>query len=104
MYANVDQHGDLGSNVGAVSAKEVDAGTPTLSYVVSFNKPIGSCAAIAQNGYAGGNLPASGFPTRVSNDPKDPNAFDVAVNENAEPAEPVEPVEQAFMLIVTCKS
>jgi hypothetical protein len=100
MYANVDQHGNLGSNVDAVSAKEVDAGTPTPFYVVSFSHPIGSCAGVAQNGYAGGSLPASGYPTRVSNDADDPNAFDLSINENADRSEPV---EQAFMLVVTCK-
>jgi hypothetical protein len=101
MFANVDQHGNLGSNSGAVSAKEVDAGTPTPSYVVTFSHPIGSCAAVAQNGYAGGDLPASGYPTRVTNDPKDADAVDVAINEEAMASEEV---EQAFMIVVTCAS
>lgn len=99
MYANVDEHGNLGSNSGAVSAKELDAGTPTPYYVVKFSHPIGSCAAIAQNGYAGGDLPASGYPTRVSNDPSDADSFDISINENADPTEPV---AQAFMIVVTC--
>jgi hypothetical protein len=100
MYANVDGSGNLGSNFDAVSAIEVDPGTPTPSYTVTFNHPIGSCAAVAQNGFAGGALAASGYPTRVVFDAKNPDAFDVQINENADPSEPV---SQAFMIVVTCK-
>jgi hypothetical protein len=47
MYANVDENGDLGSNVDAVSEISSTAGL----YTVTFSKPIGSCAATPTNGY-----------------------------------------------------
>jgi hypothetical protein len=49
MYANVDAAGDLGSNAGASGAKAFNG-----VYIVTFVKPIGSCAIVAQSGKAGG--------------------------------------------------
>ena len=51
MYADVDAEGDLGSNSGAV---RVDPLGGSIGYVVTFNKPIGRCAANVQPGKAGG--------------------------------------------------
>jgi hypothetical protein len=50
MYANVDAEGDLGSNYDAKSARPFNG-----VYIVTFTKPIGHCAIIAQSGKAGGS-------------------------------------------------
>jgi hypothetical protein len=50
MFANVDGEGDLGSNYDATSAQAFNG-----VYIVTFTKPIGHCAIMAQSGKAGGS-------------------------------------------------
>jgi hypothetical protein len=99
MYANVDQNGNLGSNNDAVSAVAKQDGT-NVSYVVTFSHPVGTCAAVAQSGFAGGDLLAVSDASLVTIDQNDDSAFDVFfVSPNGEHLEAT-----AFMMTVTCKS
>jgi hypothetical protein len=98
MYANVDSNGDLGSNYDAVS---VTRGPQSTSYFVKFKKPIGSCAAVAQAGKAGGSdavrLAASDIV------PSGTNTFKVEFGAPA--ANGLDTVfNDPFMIMVTCKS
>jgi hypothetical protein len=96
MYANVDAEGDLGSNVDAVTAKRVAKG----SYRVTFNEPIGSCAAVAQAGKAGGVDTSEPLPSTVEFDDMFSDTWDIAfLTDNGQDLE-----DTPFMLIVTCKS
>jgi hypothetical protein len=92
MYANVDGEGDLGSNYDAVSAK-VDS----IGYTVTFNRPIGQCAAETQPGKAGG----SDSPVAATSvvDPDGPDGFRVAFYDSN-----LMQVSDAFMMTVTCTS
>jgi hypothetical protein len=98
MYANVDENGDLGSNVDAVSAAEHQDNGAT-SYVVKFSKPIGNCAAVAQPGFAGGDLTAIADPSAVFADSSDDSGFDVVFLSPSGKTD-----ASAFMMTVTCKS
>lgn len=96
MYANVDAEGDLGSNFDAVGAARFGPG----QYGVKFNQPIGSCAAIAQAGQAGGTDPILPIPSAVSFDPSNPDQFDLEFVDS--PTRKAD--DTAFMLTVTCTS
>jgi hypothetical protein len=98
MYANVDAEGDLGSNVDAVKAI-VDK-PETGVYIVTFDKPIGSCAATAQSGEAGGTDQPLQFASTAEFVKGQPDAWLVAFfnpQDNMFEATP-------FMVTVTCKS
>jgi hypothetical protein len=98
MYANVDAEGDLGSNVDAVKA--IVAKPETGVYIVTFDKPIGSCSATAQPGEAGGTdepYQLASTATYVKGQPDEWELafFNAFTNEfQATP----------FMVTVTCKS
>jgi hypothetical protein len=94
MYANVDAEGDLGSHVGAVSATRISKGT----YSVVFNRPIGSCAATAQSGEAGGTDPVFSVPSTVTFDANNADAWDIQFVDS--PTRAVE--DTPFMVTVTC--
>jgi hypothetical protein len=96
MYANVDAEGDLGSNVGAVSASRISTG----EYSVVFNRPIGSCAAIAQAGEAGGTDPIYPVPSAVSFDHSNADGWDLQFVDS--PTRTA--INTPFMLTVTCGS
>jgi hypothetical protein len=96
MYANVDAEGDLGSNFDAAAAARTSAG----NYAVRFTKPIGSCAAVAQAGQAGGTDPIYPIPSAVSFDPSNPDQFDLQFVDS--PTRTA--LNTAFMLTVTCAS
>jgi hypothetical protein len=93
MYANVDAEGDLGSNLDAVSAKRISTG----EYSVVFNRPIGSCAAAAQSGEAGGTDPIFPVPSAVSFDPSNADAWDLEFRDSS-----AQDLNTPFMLTVTC--
>lgn len=98
MYANVDAEGDLGSNVDAVKAM-VDK-PETGVYIVTFDKPIGSCAATAQPGDAGGTDKPTQLASTAEYVQGQPDEWLVAFfnyNTNEFEATP-------FMVTVTCKS
>lgn len=95
MYANVDAEGDLGSNFGATAA---DESTIPGQYEVTFAQPIGSCAAVAQSGKAGGDEFAGAYPSIVNFDGS--NAFIVAFVNPANNQETPTP----FMMTVTCRN
>jgi hypothetical protein len=100
MYANVDQNGNLGSNFDAVSATEFQVTGGATGYTVVFSKPVGSCAAVAQPGFAGGDLTAEPDASEVIIDPKNDMEFEVefvAPNDDVGEA-------SAFMMTVTCSS
>jgi hypothetical protein len=94
MYANVDAEGDLGSNFDAVSASRIATG----NYSVVFNRPIGSCAAVAQAGQAGGVDPILPIPSAVSFDSSNPDRWDLQFVDS--PTRTA--FNTAFMLTVTC--
>jgi hypothetical protein len=96
MYANVDAEGDLGSNVDAVSATRISTG----EYSVVFNRPIGTCAAAAQAGQAGGTDPILPIPSAVSFDPSNSDGWDLEFVDS--PTRTA--LNTAFMLTVTCHS
>jgi hypothetical protein len=96
MYANVDANGDLGSNAGAVSAGFVP-GSPV--YQVTFSKPVGSCAAVAQVGKAGGSDQNTFESTEVDIDTAD--SFDVQFGTTTADGGS-ERFHEPFMLTVTC--
>lgn len=96
MYANVDQLGDLGSNVGAKSVK-LHTSDP-LVYEVTFSRPIGSCAAEVQPGFAGGNLQAGPYTSEVVD--AGSKTFDVDFLDTAKNVY----TTSAFMITVTCQS
>jgi hypothetical protein len=93
MYANVDAEGDLGSNFGATKAEATQI---PGQYVVTFAQPIGSCAAVAQSGKAGGDDFAGAYPSIVNFEGT--NAFIVAFVNPANNQETATP----FMVTVTC--
>lgn len=101
MFANVDQFGNLGSNYGAVSAVDHNP-SGYDSYEVTFSHPIGSCAAVAEPGWAGGNDQAGEYVSEVVYDRDNRNAFDVGFQNPHDSSG--YPVASAFMLIVTCAS
>jgi hypothetical protein len=94
LYANVDAEGDLGSNSGATGATRIAAG----EYGVAFNQPIGSCAAVAQAGEAGGTDPVTPLPSAVHFDPSNPKQWDLEFVDG--PTRKA--IDTAFMLTVTC--
>jgi hypothetical protein len=94
MYANVDAEGELGSNVGAVSASRVATGT----YLVVFSRPIAKCAAVAQSGAAGGTDPVFVVPSAVRFDPSNADAWDVEFEDSSTRTDESTP----FMLTITC--
>jgi hypothetical protein len=96
MYANVDAEGDLGSNVDAVSATRTAKG----QYSVVFDRPIGSCAAVAQAGQAGGTDPILPIPSAVSFAPDNADGWDLEFVDSPTRAT----FDTAFMLTVTCGS
>lgn len=96
MFANVDQFGDLGSNSGAKSVK-LHKSDP-LVYDVTFNKPIGSCAAQVQPGFAGGNLDAGPYTSEVVDSA--PKTFEIEFLDTTKNTF----VTSAFMITVTCAS
>jgi hypothetical protein len=96
MYANVDAEGDLGSNVGAVSATRISTG----EYSIVFNRAIGSCAAAAQAGQAGGTDPIVPIPSAVSFDPSNADGWDLEFVDSPTRST----INTAFMLTVTCGS
>jgi hypothetical protein len=96
LYANVDAEGDLGSNSGATAASRIATG----EYGVAFNQPIGSCAAVAQAGRAGGTDPILPIPSAVSFDPSNPKQWDLEFVDG--PTRTA--INTAFMLIVVCPS
>jgi hypothetical protein len=96
LYANVDAEGDLGSNSGATGASRIAAG----NYAVAFDRPIGSCAAVAQAGQAGGTDPILPIPSAVSFDPSNPKQWDLQFVDG--PTRTA--LNTAFMLIVVCPS
>ncbi|MBE7189676.1 hypothetical protein [Jatrophihabitans endophyticus] len=92
MFANVDAEGDLGSHYDAT---KVHLNQVSGNYTVTFSKPIGSCAAQAQPGKAGGPDPVrmQAISTVVAHGTK---SFDVHFTiDGAGQFEP-------FMLTVTC--
>lgn len=96
MFANVDAAGDLGSGVGATAARVLVGDR----YVVTFAKPIGHCAAVAQSGKAGGSDRANFFISTVVFDSDNANAWDVQfLNADDDTVNPT-----PFMLTVTCPS
>ncbi len=96
MYANVDQLGDLGSNVGATGVK-VTSNEYAFYYSVTFSRPIGKCAAQVQPGYAGGKLTSGWYSSQVIfNGSKAFNVFFWDTTDHYG--------ETAFMLTVTCPS
>jgi hypothetical protein len=97
MYADVDQNGDLGSNYDAVSATETNPGSSAPNYLVTFTKPIGSCAAVVQTGYAGGSDTATPSGSIVDVDGTDADTFRVVFTNG-----PTNFNTSAFMMIVTC--
>jgi hypothetical protein len=98
MYADVDAEGDLGSNVDAV---KVVVNTPkTGVYTVTFDKPIGSCAATAQPGEAGGTDEPLQLASTATFVQGQPDAWQVAFFD----AHSNEFAATPFMLTVTCKS
>lgn len=95
MYANVDQNGNLGSNYDADSVVIHNPDSASgVSYTVTFAKPIGTCAGVAQPGYAGGNLDVAAATPLV--EASSSTAFDVKfpAGNGTE--------HSAFMIIVTC--
>lgn len=96
MYADVDQAGTLGSQVGVTSVTENTAGG--VSYNVRFNRPIGTCAAQVQPGFASGSH-GSWFDTSVVS-PENSTSLWV---EFWDPAKNTL-VPTSFMLTVTCQS
>jgi hypothetical protein len=96
MYANVDAEGDLGSNFDAVSATRISTG----QYSVVFNQPIGSCAAVAQAGQAGGTDPILPIPSAVSFNASDADGWELEFVDG--PTRTA--INTAFMLTVTCHS
>lgn len=96
MYANVDQLGDLGSNSGAKSVK-LHKSDP-LVYDVTFSKPIGSCAAQVQPGFAGGDLLAGPYTSEVVDSA--PKTFEIEFLDTTKNTF----VTSAFMITVTCQS
>lgn len=98
MYANVDAEGDLGSNVDAVKAI-VDK-PETGVYIVTFDKPIGSCSATAQPGEAGGTDEPFQLASTATYVQGQPDAWELAffnAHSNEFEATP-------FMVTVTCKT
>jgi hypothetical protein len=65
MYANVDAEGDLGSHYDAT---KVTFDSVQNVYHVTFSKRIGSCAAVAQPGKAGGPDGVNPDMSSVTND------------------------------------
>jgi hypothetical protein len=101
LYANVDQHGDLGSHSGATKVVAHTLGTIFATYTVIFNRPIGNCAASAQPGYAGGHLTAGWFTSQVTANDDNDNAFNVSFGRPGQLGETLN-VPSAFMITVTC--
>lgn len=98
MYANVDAEGDLGSNVDAVKASVFKPETGV--YIVTFDKPIGHCAATAQPGEAGGTDEPLQLASTATFVKGQPDAWELAFFDafsNTFRATP-------FMVTVTCKS
>ena len=87
------RRGDLGSNFGATKAEESKI---PGQYVVTFAQSIGSCAAVAQSGKAGGDEFAGAYPSIVNFEGSD--AFIVAFVNPANNQETPTP----FMITVTC--
>jgi hypothetical protein len=98
LFANVDQAGDLGTNAGATAAAEIGDEYPY--YTVSFDRPIGSCAASVQPGYAGGALTAQQATAVVEFDEDDPKKFDIYFDAAGNAGR----AETAFMITLTCAS
>jgi hypothetical protein len=95
MYANVDQNGNLGSNYDADSVVIHNPESASgVSYTVTFAKPIGACAGVAQPGFAGGNLDAE--PVTPLVEASSSNAFDVQFHAGNGTE------HSAFMITVTC--
>lgn len=104
MYANVDQFGNLGSHFGAVSASDTKDGPPSGHgdrYVVTFDHPVGSCAAQVQAGYAAGNDSADEIAAEVTPG-SGPNALDVIFGNAIDGDSTADGVPSAFMITVTC--
>jgi hypothetical protein len=99
MYANVDAEGDLGSNY---LAKKVTFNADDNTYQVKFAKRVGTCAAVAQGGKAGGPDGVNPDVSEVTNvgNYKTTKTLRVAFIEviNGNPQIP-----QPFMLTVTCR-
>jgi hypothetical protein len=100
MYANVDQNGNLGSNFDAVNSARVQDTNGDTFYSVFFSKPVGSCAAVVEPGFAGGELTAHPVPTEVVIDPNN----DMAFNAEFVPSNSTSGEASAFMMTVTCSS
>jgi hypothetical protein len=96
MYANVDAEGELGSNVDAVKVERIESGL----YDVTFNAPIGSCAASVQSGEAGGTDLPEALATVARYISGSPDAWQVGLFNAATNSFESSP----FMLTVTCKS
>jgi hypothetical protein len=102
MYANVDQNGHLGSNVGVVSAdqeQEGGAGRGPLTYDVVFSKPIITCAVAVQPGFVDGQLTAAATPSVIFADHTNPDTVTVQFGDD-----PGSGVTTAFMMTATCPS
>jgi hypothetical protein len=98
MYANVDAEGDLGSNLDAVRAIKLQPQQGV--YNVTFSKPIGTCAASAQPGEAGGSDMALQLASAATFIKDDPDTWQVSFfNAFSNSFE-----DTPFMLTVTCTS
>jgi hypothetical protein len=104
MFANVDQHGDLGSNSDATSADLSVADARPDQYDVIFSKPVTACAIMVTPGYADGNLTADYLVPNVSASSSDPDHVTIRFGATTASNQTVEGGHTAFMVTVTCKS
>ena len=98
MYANVDAEGDLGSHYDATSARAFNG-----AYIVTFTKPIGHCAIVAQSGKAGGSDtpqpdPSTVLPNNIGANPDPVHQVLVGFTGSDGFAD-----STPFMLVLTCK-
>jgi hypothetical protein len=98
MFANVDAEGDLGSNYDAVSAGTLPGSS---QYRVKFTKPIGHCAAVVQDGKAGGPDDLSLASSDIV--PLGKKGYDITFGVPDQTGQD-QLKHEPFMVTVTCKS